>query len=386
MGKRQELIPLKITLVLGYLAKGGTERQVAQLSSGFVQRGHDVQIFLLGRQLEDDYPVAAGVRVQALQITKFRHCIAGWRALCAGLRSSDLIYSFLDLANALCALAKPVDGARLVWGLRAANTSPNRLSRFGLWLSRRLCGKADALIANSQAVRGYYESQGFKCTNFWVIPNGVNTPGPEMISKQRDVNARMQYRAELDLPEDAFVALVLARVAPEKRQALGLHLLQRNPVLQVVFAGDGVEHLAKCWCEQGLADAELLSRCRFVTHQQDVAPLFGAADALLSLSSAEGFPNSVLEAMAHQVPVVATSVGGVTELLSSGSETLGWLVSNGSVNEVVAGLDEASQLVQAGGFEVEQRVQLAYLQVKQRYSVDFMVASTLDHLADLVDE
>ncbi len=173
MGHKREVTPLNVTLVLGYLAKGGTERQVAYLSSGLVQRGHKVRILLLGRRLEDDYPVTAGVQVVPLQITKLRHCFAGWCELRAAFRSSDVVYSFLDIANALCALCKPQNGAPLVWGLRAANTSAGRMAQLGLWLSQRLCGRANALIANSKAVRDYYQQQGIGGVRTSVIANGV---------------------------------------------------------------------------------------------------------------------------------------------------------------------------------------------------------------------
>jgi glycosyltransferase involved in cell wall biosynthesis len=384
--------------VLGYLARGGTERQVAYLSSGLVQRGHKVRILLLGQRLEDDYPVAAGVQVLPLQITKLRHCFAGWRELRAAFRSSDVVYSFLDIANVLCALDKPQNGAPLVWGLRAANTSAGWMAQLGLWLSQRLCGRADALVANSQAVRDYYQQQGIGGAHTSVIANGVQRQaatatraelGNEVGNEMRNA-VRKEVRAEVNVPQHGFVGLVLARVAAEKRQELGLQLLQLNPELHLIFAGDEVSQLPALWQSQGLATASVLQRCRFLEHQTEIARLLSAADVLLSLSSVEGFPNSVLEAMAHEVPVVATAVGGVVELLSdvdAGPGDLGefgWLVPVVDNEADVQAIAQALVAVQHGGPELERRILNARRRVEEHFGVEQMVDRSAELLTAVV--
>ena len=394
----REAAPLNVTLVLGYLAKGGTERQVAYLSTGLVQRGHCVQILLLGQRLEDEYPIAAAVRVVPLQINKLRHLLGGLRELRSAFRSSDVVYSFLDVANALCALVKPQDGAPLVWGLRAANTSAGWLSQLGLWLSQRLRARADALIANSKAVQAYYQTQSIGGNHSLVIANGVQTRAPladsatEATAQSRRNAARdflrKDLRTQLQLPDDSFVALVLARAAVEKRQALGLKLLEHNTQLHLIFAGDGVTALPAQWRSQALATAPMLERCRFLEHRSDVESLLGGVHVLLSLSSAEGFPNSILEAMAHEVPVVATAVGGVVELLVGAdvnADPLGWLVPMTNTSADVEALEQALLAVQGNGPEVQQRILAARQRVEEHYSVERMVEQSellLEQLAN----
>lgn len=372
--------------MLGYLAKGGTERQVAYLSSGLVQRGHQVRIYLLGQPLADDYPVAAGVQVLPLQITKWRHCLAGWRELRAAFRSSDVVYSFLDIANALCGLCRPKDGAPLVWGLRAANTSPGWLPQFGLWLSQRLSARAHGFIANSQAVRDYYQTQQIGGERISVIANGVQ------LHAQPPVNAgqpmQQEWRAELEIPNQGFVGLILARAASEKRQALGLKLLEQIPELYLVFAGDGVLQLPGQWQSQRLVTKSILERCRFLEHQSDVGRLLGSADVLLSLSSAEGLPNAVLEAMAHDLPVVATAVGGVVELLAgtgAGVDDFGWLVRSSQSEAELDELVRALVLVRAGGSAIQQRIHNARQRVVSEYGIERMINQTEDLLSQLIN-
>lgn len=373
--------------MLGYLAKGGTERQVAYLSSELVQRGHSVRVLLLGRRLANEYPVADGVQVLPLQITKLRHCFLGWRELRAAFRSSDVVYSFLDIGNAICALAKPKAGAPLVWGLRAANTSAGWFARLGLWLSQRLLARADALIANSQAVQAYYQTQGIGGERVSVITNGVKVPDAAEVAPKAP---NSPLRTQLQLPDESFVGLVLARSATEKRQELGLQLLEQHAGLHLIFAGAGVSALPQRWQNQNqvMATPSNLERCRFLEHTADVGRLLDGVDVLLSLSSAEGSPNSVLEAMAYEVPVVATAAGGVVELLAgtgAGSSENGWLVSAASEQALVQGLVQALVTVENGGPQVQLRIQNARQSIEEHYGIRGMVDQTeilLDQLAN----
>lgn len=374
--------------MLGYLAKGGTERQVAYLSSELVQRGHSVRVLLLGQRMANDYPVAHGVQVQALQITKLRHCLAGWRELRAAFHRSDVVYSFLDIANAFCALAKPNAGAPLVWGLRATNTSTGWFARLGLWLSQRLLARANAFVANSQAVQIYYQIQGIGGERVSVIANGVQLPDAD--ATEASSATPNDLRAELKLPDESFVALVLARSASEKRQELGLQLLDEHPGLHLVFAGAGISTLPQLWQSQNqvLATPANLERCRFLEHTADVARLLRGVDVLLSLSAAEGLPNAVLEAMAYEVPVVATAVGGVVELLAGTDadySSNGWLVSAALEQDLVQGLVQALVTVEAGGAEVQRRIHNARQSIEEHYGIKGMVDRTEALLEQLVN-
>jgi glycosyltransferase involved in cell wall biosynthesis len=92
-------------------------------------------------------------------------------------------------------------------------------------------------------------------------------------------------------------------------------------VPDVVFAiaGDGPDRAA---LESRAAQLGVSSRVRFLGHRRDVPALLAVADLFVLPSLYEGFPLSVLEAMAAGVPVVATAVGGTDELVSSDTGTL----------------------------------------------------------------
>lgn len=147
------------------------------------------------------------------------------------------------------------------------------------------------------------------------------------------------------LPEDAVVVGTVGRLAEVKNQQLLIeavgYLLTEKPVLRqtlrLVLVGDGplklqlVDRVKRL----GLSDVVWLSGDR-----NDVPALMQLMDIFILPSLAEGISNTLLEAMASGLPVIATSVGGNVELIEEGVN--GRLVP---VNNVVAMADAVAELV-----------------------------------------
>jgi len=109
-------------------------------------------------------------------------------------------------------------------------------------------------------------------------------------------------------------------------EALDAYALLRAtvPGATLDIAGDGPE---RAWAEREVARRGIAG-VRFLGHVggADKRAAFGAADAYLFTSLAEGMPNSVLEAMAHGLPVVTRPVGGVRDFFVDG--TMGYAVDS----------------------------------------------------------
>ena len=99
----------------------------------------------------------------------------------------------------------------------------------------------------------------------------------------------------------------------------------------IVGEGDAESQLRSLAGQLGIAD-----RVRLLGYSSDPRPLYEAMDVFALSSVREGLPNVVLEAMALEVPVVATRIAGVPKLIRDG-ET-GVLVEPSSVDELTAGL------------------------------------------------
>ena len=144
-----------------------------------------------------------------------------------------------------------------------------------------------------------------------VIPNAVEPP--------IRVNVDARFRAEIAGDGKAPLALTVARLDAQKGIAHLVDAAALVPGVVFVVAGDGPHRAA---LEARAAERGVSSRVRFLGHRRDVPALLAIADLFVLPSLYEGFPLSVLEAMAAGVPVVATAIGGTDELVSSATGTL----------------------------------------------------------------
>ncbi|MGH3835004.1 MAG: glycosyltransferase [Pseudonocardiaceae bacterium] len=148
-----------------------------------------------------------------------------------------------------------------------------------------------------------------------AVPNGV--PDPARLPATRE--ARAPFKRSLGIPSQATIIGSVGRLSREKRLDLLLAATQRlvrhRPDIHVLVVGGGDQrpHLESLTERLGLR-----GKVTFTGLLRNVTPALIAMDVLVQPSDTEGTPRSVLEAMAHQVPVVATDVGDVAELLDHG--------------------------------------------------------------------
>ena len=154
---------------------------------------------------------------------------------------------------------------------------------------------------------------------------------------------RVLHNACLDIPEspralaDAAepVIAVIGRLSPEKGADIALAVLARVrrivPRARLLVVGEGPERttLGRQADQLGVADA-----VGWLGYRDDVRAIYREADVVLVPSRSEGLPNVVLEAMGHGVPVVATAVGGVPELVVHACT--GYLAPTGDVEALAA--------------------------------------------------
>ena len=211
---------------------------------------------------------------------------------------------------------------------------------------RWLWGLAHHIICNSAALsRVLTRDCGVPEARLSVIPNGVDTdyfqPAPESLQPYPGV------------------VLCVARMVPDKDHDTLIRAFALAapafPQAQLWLVGDG----------PGLAMARRLAEAtlppgsfRFIPPQADLRPLFRQAGLLALSSRTEALPNVVLEAMAAGLPVAATAVGGVPELVTPGRT--GWLAAAGDVPGLAAALSrllENPEQCRAFGRAGRQRVE-----------------------------
>jgi glycosyltransferase involved in cell wall biosynthesis len=144
-----------------------------------------------------------------------------------------------------------------------------------------------------------------------VLPN----PAPEIPA----LSSREELRAELELEGD--VLAFAGRLSVQKSLGTALEAVAATPGVTLVIAGDGPDRLT---LERRMQELGLGGRVRFLgsVSRSAVLRLFRASDASVLPSAWENFPHTVVEALAVGCPVIATSVGGVPEVVLDGENGL----------------------------------------------------------------
>jgi glycosyltransferase involved in cell wall biosynthesis len=187
----------------------------------------------------------------------------------------------------------------------------NQLDRWSLRVPSRI-------ITVCQAFERQLSSRGAPPSRIRVLHNGISQDwlnGPEVSNGQtataHDNRSDAQRRERVVLAvgrlseEKAFTDLV---VAMDKLRQLRPGLLVR-----LLIAGEGPE---RARIEKAVRDLKLEESVRLVGYAHDVRPYYRMADALAISSLSEGSPNALLEAMAAGIPIVATAVGGIPEIVT----------------------------------------------------------------------
>jgi glycosyltransferase involved in cell wall biosynthesis len=239
--------------------------------------------------------------------------------------------------------------------------------------SRRL----DHAIAVSQSTMAAWAARPAMSTaKLSVIPNGVD------VEEYRRQCAPAAARATLGLPADGGPVLsVVGRLEEQKGHRYLLEafagVLQQVPGARLVFAGDGT--LRGALIEQAKA-LGVDEHVHFLGHCKGVQTVLDASDVFVLPSLWEAMPFALLEAMAAGLPVVATAVAGVPELVVEGQT--GFLVPPANANALRDALLRTLQTPDGGrnlGAAGRQRVQ-------EHFSLQSMLMQTQDLYRKLLSQ
>ncbi|MCS3918542.1 glycosyltransferase family 4 protein [Fervidibacter sacchari] len=173
-----------------------------------------------------------------------------------------------------------------------------------------------------------------KAKKVWVIPNGVD------LNKFR-VMARQEARQQLGLDEDKRYLLYVGRLVAVKGLDLLLdafaQLTQKWRDVELLLVGDGTERGALKHQATALG---IRDKVHFVGAQphERIVLWMNAGDVFCLPSHKEGLPTVLLEALACGTPIVATSVGGIPEIVAEGQ--VGRLVRSRDPKEMAACIEE----------------------------------------------
>ena len=353
----------KILHVIDSLHLGGAQEVVLNLATcgDRARFSHEVAT-MHGRGVYWDRLAAAGVAVNSLSPHKFFPWYLA--SLPALLRSGkfDILHCHLVASNIV---AKPLGrlcGVPVILNHDHTNDDYRAAQRVRLALDALSNRLATHIVAVSDSCRKFLiEREGVAPKNVSLIQNAIDL---ERFSPT--CGTRAEARKSLGLPEAGPVVAGVGRLNPQKNFSLFLQVAAavsaRHPGAIFLLAGEGPEEqlLRHQAAELGLGD-----RVRFAGYVADTRQVYLASDILLMPSLFEGLPMTLLEAMAMGLPVVASELDGIAEVVEDGLD--GFLVPSGQArmfSDRVCQLLDSPDLAKRFGTSSSEKVQRQFSAVR----------------------
>ena len=188
----------------------------------------------------------------------------------------------------------------------------NQLDRWSLREPTRI-------ITVCQAFRKQLTTLGIPQSHICLLPNSISSNWLSDSFDVRENGSTTQLDESETNPKGERIVLAVGRLSREKAfddLVVAIHKLQvirPKSLVRLWIVGEGPE---RSRIEQTARDLNMLDRVKLIGHVRDVRPYYRRADALAISSLSEGSPNVLLEAMAAGVPIAATAVGGIPEIVT----------------------------------------------------------------------
>lgn len=370
---------MKVVLFIGELKAGGAERQIINLANGIAARTHRVFLITIfpGGNLcslvsNSEYLTHIPVwnEKKYCKISRFFQILFSPIILIYLLSriQPNIVYSFLGLTNLIAWIATRFGfSKKLVWGLRSGKRKLVWKQSIPDLLSRLISRSVPLVIANSELGKEYYFHKGYRPIKMCSIPNGVDVDYFKPYEKAGTI-----LRNKLNIKEGKFVIGIAGRINPVKNLELFFHsaeiVLETNRQLVFVVVGAGemsyIEKLKKL-----NRKLQIEQHVIWIGFQDDMIGVYNLFDLLVSSSSVEGSPNTVLEAMACGTPCIVTDVGDSARIVNDPN----CVVPPGYPEALSAAINQFIETDHSPEYK-----SLLRKRIVDNYSIEIMVQRTMD--------
>lgn len=312
--------PIRIAYVINAMIVGGSQTHLVQVMR-FLDRERFAPLFvcLSGKGELLDTVRATGVEVLtpgAGRAYKGLGLVQRVAALTQELRARriDIVHAYLLRANLVASVSARLAGVPI---LLCSKRGCHERRGAELVMAKIGNALADRITCNAEAVREFvHENEGCDLNRMPVIPSGIDTDRFQPLPPA-------DYVSRLGLPADRILIGIVTRMRTRKGveefiRAIAL-VREKMPQAHGVIVG---EVPTEGWLEQFVAELGLRDHLTLLGRRSDMPEVLSAFDLFVLSSHDEGMSNAVLEAMAMQLPVVATDVGGTGEVVRHGASGL----------------------------------------------------------------
>ena len=289
---------MKVLHVISSLEIGGAQRLLSDLLPIQKQQGIDVSLLVLKSENNDFTRkiVDAGVPIISLDVKSFRNPFLAFKVRSI-IKGFDVVHAHLVHALYICSIAARGMKTKLVY--TEHSTSNNRRGKAYMRpLEKYIYNRYDKLISISQqtqdALQTWLQTKGDK---FVVINNGVDTKLFASVEKKQISNT----------------LIMVSRFASSKDQETVIRAmagLGENVTIRFVGDGENLEH-----CKQVAEEFGVDKRVEFLGARADVPNLIAESYIGIQSSNWEGFGLTAVEMMAAGLPVIATEVEGLKQVV-----------------------------------------------------------------------
>lgn len=341
---------------------GGPGKQLIAFCKAAPEYGLTVRLATFLRRRLKTSPFIEACRAEGLPVKIFEERFPFDPRLPSLVRS-DLVENRIDLlqthsykANVVGALiSSRMRQAGIRWcGYLHGTTNENLKIRLYYALELWAVRHADGIVPVSEKIGRVVAARLDRSrARLEVIPNAWL---PEAAP---DLRTREQARRDLAVSNDAIVIGVVGRLSREKGQGILIEALSHlnDQAVLVLLVGEGPDEPD---LKQLVTRLGLDGRVRFLGYQNDMTAIYAAMDLAVIPSLSEGTPNVALEAMGRRIPLIATAVGGLPDMVAD--RTSGLLVPPGDPDALAKAVrflidhpEERRRIGEAGRASVEAR-------------------------------
>lgn len=322
---------MHLSIVIHSMSSGGAERTVSSLANHWAEQGWEVTIITIASQNADFYELHSAVDRVALGlagdsphlgtalVSNFRRVLALRRVL--RRLKPDIVVGMMATANIYAALATLGSGCQAV-GSERIHPPQLPLGRVWEWLRRHAYRQLNAVVALTEESACWIRNNT-RARHVRVIPNAVAWPLP---SQKPRVMPDQLYKS------GHHTVLAVGRLVPQKGFGYLIDafasLAEQRLSWDLVILGEGPE---RSKLEKTVQDLDLGKRVFLPGRVGNLSEWYERADLYVMSSLFEGFPNTLVEAMAHGMPAVSFDCDtGPREIVRHGVD--GLLVPPGEVN------------------------------------------------------
>lgn len=355
---------MKVLQIIDHLGSGGAQQVLFSLVTNLPKSDFETRIISLrGDSALVSRLRSLGYRVETLNMPKYG--LLPMRKLRSAIKQAgpDIVHTHLDFSNTFAARAARAEGAPVI--IRhdhSGSGSQNRRYFTKRLMLEKLAGSSSHVVAVSKGVRAFNLSLGIDPGRITVIFNGVDL---NRFAPGQSGNGPEERPASIV----GFVGRLCWYKGLDNLVAAAPAIIRRVPSARFVIIGEGPEGDR---LRRKVAAAGLDKVFSFLGHQDEPERFYGDFDVVVMPSVIEAFPVGALEAMAMSRPVVASRVGGLTEIIEN--DVNGFLVDpgdSGLLADRVCRLLQDKKLAKQIGARARKRVESHYsLEVSTREIID----------------